>query len=470
MKPSSPDSSAPPNNGRRIDARFVTGSTMRHVVVMTLSGSVGLSFMFLVDVMALFWVSRLNDVVLVAAMGFAATIQFLMVSVALGMMIAGVALVARNVGAGRPEDARAFATTTILTSTTIQAVLATLTFVFRRELLSLTGAEGETLEIAAHIVSITVFSLPLIAIGVASAGILRAAGDPWRSMLVTLIPGLVIAVLDPILIVWSGLGVTGAAVSLVTSRAIMIVIGLTWMIRRHDLLARPSLTDLRRTLRPLMGIALPSMATQSSTPLGNWLLTLAMAPFGPEAVAGMAVSLRLIMLVFGGIYGLSGAIGGIIGQNFGAKRMDRVRRAYLDALIFCAGYTAAAWSLMSLLAPVIIDGFGITGAGQGVIRTFCYVITASFLFNGALFVAASCFNNLGKPFWATLANWSRDLVLMYPLAVALGTIAGASGVMLAPAVANVIAGTAATLIGLWLINRMLAANPPAKLDAECAAE
>ena len=93
MKRSSPASSLPPNNGRKIDARFVEGSTMRHVVVMTVSGSAGLSFLFLVDVLALFWIGKLGDIVLVAAMGFAATIQFLVVSIALGMMIAGVALV-----------------------------------------------------------------------------------------------------------------------------------------------------------------------------------------------------------------------------------------------------------------------------------------------------------------------------------------------------------------------------------------
>jgi len=442
---------------------------MRHVVTMTMSGSVGLSFLFLVDVMALFWVSQLGDVVLVAAMGFAATIQFLVVATALGMMNAGVAMVARNIGAGRTDDARAFATTTVLANGTILAILGTLSFLFRRDLLALTGAEGETLEVAAHIVSITVFSLPLIAVGVACAGILRAAGDAWRAMLVTLVPGVMIAVLDPILIVLSGLGVTGAALSLVISRVLMITIGLTWMIRRHGLLARPSLPDIRRTIRPLMQIALPAMATQSSTPIGNWMLTLAMAPFGPEAVAGLAVSLRLIMLVFGGIYGLSGAIGGIIGQNFGAQRMDRVRRAYFDALIFCAGYTVVAWGLMSLLAPVIIDGFGVTGAGQGVVRAFCYVITASFLFNGAVFVAASCFNNLGRPMWGTLANWARDLVLIYPLAVLIGSLYGATGVMVAPAVANVIAGTGAALVGLLLINRLLVSYPPA-LDEERPAD
>lgn len=57
-------------------ARFLSGSTMRHVVVMTLTGSLGLVFMFLVDVTTLFWVSWLGDEGLVAALGFGWTIQF----------------------------------------------------------------------------------------------------------------------------------------------------------------------------------------------------------------------------------------------------------------------------------------------------------------------------------------------------------------------------------------------------------
>lgn len=442
---------------------------MRHVVVMTASGSIGLSFLFLVDVLALFWISKLDQVVLIAAMGFAATIQFLAVSVSLGMMIAGVALVARNIGAGDAEEARRYATTTIVLSFGIQLVLATLTYIFRYELLALTGAEGEAQEVAAHFISITVFTLPLIAVGVACGGILRATGDAWRSMLVTLLPGVVVGCLDPILILGADLGVTGAAISQVLSRVVMITLGLTWMIHKHDLLARPTIPDLSRTLRPMMAIALPTIVTQASTPIGNWLLTLAMAPFGEEAVAGLTVALRLVMLVFGGIYGLSGAIGGIIGQNFGARRLDRVRRAYFDALVFCAGYTVVAWVLMATLVTVIIDAFGITGAGQGVVQVFCFVVTASFLFNGALFVAASCFNNLGKPLWATAANLFRDVALIYPLALVFGSVWGATGVMMAPALANVIAGAGAALIALLLINRLLATNPPA-LDEGQAAE
>ena len=63
-----------PNKGK-----FTTGSTMRHVVQMTLAGSIGLIFMFLVDAAALFLVSQLEQEQLLAALGFAWTVQFVMI-------------------------------------------------------------------------------------------------------------------------------------------------------------------------------------------------------------------------------------------------------------------------------------------------------------------------------------------------------------------------------------------------------
>ena len=114
MRRSLPDPSRPLPNKDGLQARFVTGSTMRHVVVMTASGSVGLTFMFLVDFLALYWVGQLDDMLLLAGMGYAAMVTFLMVSVALGMMISGVALVSRHLGAGSSETARDYATAALI--------------------------------------------------------------------------------------------------------------------------------------------------------------------------------------------------------------------------------------------------------------------------------------------------------------------------------------------------------------------
>lgn len=423
--------------------KFITGSLMRHVIVMSLSGTAGLGFTFLVDFLALWWVSQLGQEKLIAALGFAGTIQFAVISVAIGMMIGAVALVARALGQGDHARARRISTTAMILTFALQSAVALGVFVFRRQILMATGADGEVLEEAARFLAISLPSLPLIALGMTGSAVLRALGDAWRSMFVTMSGGLVAVVLDPILIIWMGWGIEGAAISIVASRAMMGAAGVWFTLYTHDMLARPSAEDLRMFARPYFGIALPAIATQMSTPFGNWMLTRAMAEHGDSAVAGWGVVLRLTILAFGGIFALSGAIGGIIGQNYGAGLPDRVGGAFSAALKYCAVYTLIVWVLLALLSDQIAASFGLSDAGADVVRTFCNYAAGSFIFTGALFVANASFNNLSRPLWSTAANWFRDGILIVPFAFAMGAWAGAEGVVWAQALANVIAGTLA---------------------------
>ncbi len=434
-------------------AKFTTGSTMRHVVVMTLSGSLGLSFMFLVDFLALFWVSRLQSEALIAAIGFAGTLQFFVISISIGMVIGAVALVSRTLGMGRVRRARKIATAALLYGVAAQAAIAVLVHVFRYPLLRLSGAEGEVLEVAAQFLHISLPSLPLIAAGMMAGAVLRALGDAVRSMLVTASAGMVAVVLDPLFILWMGWGVDGAAAVIVISRAMMAVVGMYWLIHTHKMLTRPAWVDLKLYLPPFAAIAVPAIATQVSTPFGNWVLIRAMAEHGDSAVAGLGVVMRLTILSFGGIFALSGAIGGIIGQNAGAGLKDRVVQAYRDSLLFCAIYTGVTWVLLALCADLVSQAFGLNGEAAHVVRIFSLFAAGSFVFTGALFVSNAAFNNLGRPIWATLANWSRDGILMAPLALIMGGFLGAAGVVMAQALANTVVGIGAALVAWRFVKR-----------------
>lgn len=452
-------------------AKFTTGSTMRHVVVMTLTASLGLSFMFLVDFLALWWISQLGDETLISAVGFAGTIQFFVISIAIGMMIAAVALVSRALGQRDGDRARRIATASLIYATVAQAGIAALVWVFRHDILAASGATGEAAAIGAQFLAISLPSLPLIALGMGSSAILRAHGEAWRSMMVTMSGGLVALVIDPVLIIWAGLGVEGAAAAIVISRAVMAAMGLYWVALARGMLARPTGADLRVFALPFIGIAVPAVATQVSTPFGNWILVRAMAEHGDSAVAGLGVVARLQILAFGGIFALSGAIGGIIGQNHGAGLSARVRQAYLDALKFCVVYTLVVWGLMALASDLITASFNLTPEGAEVVHAFTYVAAGSFLFTGALFVSNAAFNNLGRPFWATASNWFRDGLLMAPIAFGMGIWAGAEGVVWAQGVANVIAGSIAVFAGWRLVTRLRdRADDAAAREAATAAE
>jgi len=331
------------------EGRFTQGSIMRHVVVMTSTASLGLMFMFLIDAATLWWVSQLGEEKLVAALGFAFTVQFFTVSVGIGLMIPATALVARSIGARQRDMARRQATTCILITVVGQSLVALLVFIFANEIIAFMGARGETAQIAARFLRISVVALPLMALGMICSAILRAEGDALRSMSVTLTAGALAMVLDPLLIFTFGLGIDGAAYVVVISRVVTAAMGLYFILGVHSLAAKASLADVRLIWVPFWAIALPSLLTQMASPFGNYVVTRVMADFGDSAVAGWAVVSRLTMLAFGGLFALSGAVGGIFGQNYGAQKMDRVVQAYRDGVVFCACYVVLAWAVMILL-------------------------------------------------------------------------------------------------------------------------
>lgn len=439
--------------------KFTTGSTMRHVAIMTLTGSLGLSFMFLVDAATLFWVGWLRDVKLVAATGFASTILFFTLSIGIGLMIAGSALISRALGARNRDEARRLVASAMVLSFLVQSALAILVLIFREPLLGWSGARGATLEVASAFLAITLFSLPFMAVGMMAAGVLRSQGDAWRSMLVTVVGGAVAMVLDPLIIIWMGYGVPGAAFVWVISRLSMAAVGLYFVIGVHDLAAKVDFRHLRRILPAFALIALPAVATQMSVPVGNFLLTKVMAQFGDGAVAGWSVILRLTVLAFGGIFALSGVVGGIIGQNYGAGMMDRVATAYRDSLVFCAIYTLAAWLILFACTGVIVRAFGLDAAGAEVVYAFTSFGAGAFVFTGALFVSNAAFNNLGRPVWSTGFNWLRDGIVLWPLAWLVSQYFGATGVVYAQGLAGVLIGTLAALTG-WRYVRSLKGEVP----------
>ena len=431
-------------DGKR--GRFLDGSTMGHVVRMTLAGATGITFVFLVDLANLFWISKVGDPRLVAAIGYAFAIQFFAVSVGVGLMIAGTATVSRRIGMGDAERARQDATAGLLITCLVQGGMALGVVLLREPMLRLAGAEGETLALAGRYVVISMPSLFIMAIGLAGQAALRAEGDGRRSMMVTLTSGAVAMVADPVLILTLGLGLDGAALGVVLSRFVMAGMAIWFAVGVHNLFARPEAWAIRRAVRPFVMVAIPAILTQMATPFANYLLTGVIAGFGDHAVAAWAVVNRLTVVAFGGIFSLSGAIGGIFGQNFGAGLHDRLRSTFRDALIFCIGYTLLAWALLAVTAPMVVDGFGLIGVGETVYLTFARVGAGAFVFVGAAYVANAAFNNLGKAGRSTVINWLRDGVLILPVAWLFADRFGATGVVYAQAV---VGGVVGLLAAAW---------------------
>ena len=453
---------APPQRAEERSERgkFVTGSTMRHVVTMTATGSIGLVAVFLVDALNLFYISRLGQRELAAAIGFAGTLLFFTISLAIGITIAATAMVSRALGHGDRAEARRLAGASLLYMGVSTALIVALAWPFVPDLLALVGATGETAEIAARFMRIVLPSVPVLALGMCMAGLLRAVGDANRAMYVTLGAGLAAALLDPLMIFGLGLGIDGAAISTVLSRFVLIGIGLYGCVRVHDLLAVPHRVDIARAFAPFVAIAAPAVATQIATPVGNAYVTGAIASFGDAAVAGWAIVGRIMPVAFGAVFALSGSVGPILGQNYGAGELDRVRRTMRDALTFGLLYVVGVWALLAIFRVPIADAFAATGLARDLVLFFCAVVAGTFVFNGALFVANAAFNNLGFALYATAFNWGRATLGIIPF-VWIGSNYGATGALMGWGLGAVVFGVLAVIVCFRAIGRLV---PESRFD------
>lgn len=434
-----------------VEARFVTGSTMRHVVIMTFTGALGLMAMFLVDLADLFFLSLLNQTEITAAIGYAGTIVFANMSMSIGAGISAAALVARNLGAGQPERAREFATSSLMFSLLVSAAITALIATTSHWLLDLLGARGE----AKHLAQLFIWTLTpgyiLLAGAVCCSFILRGLGDPKRAMYITLSAAIITALVDPLFIFAFGWGIQGAAAANVLADVVAFAIGIHGVVRVHKFLLPLRLAALRRDLSDILAIAGPAMLTQLATPFANAYVTRAVAPFGDEAVAASAIIGRVVPVAFGIIFSLSGSVGPIIGQNFGARKFDRVRRTLNDGLIFSGIYTLITSALLFLFRHRLAETFQAAGRTVDLVVFFCTFIAVSWAFAGGQFVAGAAFNNLGRPNLSTWFNWGKATLGTIPFAIYGASIAGPEGVLAATAIGSVIFGIASVFAAYRIV-------------------
>ncbi|MBA5762000.1 MATE family efflux transporter [Vibrio sp. 404] len=430
-------------------AKFVEGSTMRHILVMSGAGSVGLMALFVVDLLDMLFISMLGQVELAAAVGFAGTLVFFSTSISIGTSIAMGALVSKAIGSKQFTYARALSSSTLLTAFAISCVVSAVMYSFIPELLAAIGAKGFVAERAQAYLQIIIPSGPILALGMAAGAALRAAGDAKRSMWATLAGGIVNALLDPLFIFVFNWNVEGAAAASVIARIAVFSFSIYPLIKTHDLVALPTWFAWKNSAKAILAITIPAIITNIATPIGNAIVTSSIAQFGENFVAGFAVIGRLTPVCFAVIFALSGAVGPIIGQNFGAERFDRVKETLNNSLLVTTVYTIFVCIVLYFVQGLIISGFSLTGDAALIVATFCTYVAVSFIFNGMQFVANTSFNNLGKPLYSTALNLGKATLGTLPFVHLGASWFGAVGVLYGQAAGTIVFG----LIALWVLRK-----------------
>ena len=425
--------------------KFVTGNIFHHIVIMSSTNAIGLTALFLVDLADLFFISLLGEVELAAAVGYAGTVAFFTTSISIGLSISMTALVSKAIGQQNREKARRLVINILITGFIISSLVAGFTWYFSPELVSFIGAEGVTHDLAVDYLRILLPSMPILCIAMSAGSALRSVGDAKLAMYSTLAGGGVNALLDPIFIFSFGLGLHGAAIASVIARFVVAGVSLYGVTHIHQLMGKFNYRAWIQDQKEIFNVALPAMSTNIATPIGNAYVTSMIAVFGDGYVAGWAVIGRLLPVAFGMIFAVSGAVGPIIGQNYGALLFDRVRLSSKRAIQFTSAYVTLLAFIIYLIQDQIVLLFGAQGDAATMIHFYCTWLAIAFIFNGLLFIANATFNNLGYPKTSTVMNIGKATIGTMPLVYLGGEWFGALGIVAGQAVGTVIFGLVAWL-------------------------
>lgn len=403
---------------------------MRHILSMTLAMGAGLMALFLVDLADIFFLSLLKDPRITAAMGFAGPILFFNLSICIGSSIAMGALVAKAVGAHNDAEGRHFSTNVFIYGLLVTGGLSLLVWLTLPLTLGLLGATGETKALATDYMRIILPSMPVLSVAMSAGSVLRAVGDGRRSAQMMMAASITNAILDPILIFSLDMGIEGAALASVLARIASASIGLYWIHKHHGFLARFSRADFSRQSGAYFGIALPAILTNIATPVGHAYVTASLAEYGDSAMSGAAVMWRIVPVAFFALFALSGAIGPIIGQNFGARRIGRVHQTLTNSLVFVAIYVTIAASVLFISKNWLVSAFHIEGLGAQLAIFYFSWLAIFYVFDGAMFASNAMFNNLGRPRMSTAFNWGKATLGTIPFVTAGSLWFGAEGVFI----------------------------------------
>ncbi len=454
--PSSAPTAAPDATGV-----FTTGSIMRHVLVMTATGSVGLISVFFVDFLTLLYISRLGDTNLTAAVGYASQLTFLIISVSIGLSVAIGALVSQAFGAGDPVRARRIATSGLVHSTVIAGTLGLVAIPFTREILTLFGARGETLDVGTVYLRIVLPAMIFLGVGMACSSILRGIGDARRAMYVTLGGAVVTICLDPIFIFVFHLGIYGAGIVLVLSRFSLLLVGLHGAVKVHKLVEWPRPAVVWRDIAPVFHIAGPAVLTNLASPASNIFVTHVFSRFGGEVIAAYAIMDRVTPVAFGVLFALSSSVGPIIGQNYGAHRFGRIQQTLTRSLLLSACYVVIVALALWFGAPLVVAAFGARDATGDLLAFFCHAGGVMWFFLGGIFVANAAFNNLDRPVLSAVFNWGRATLGTMPFVLIGAAHAGPRGGYLGMVAGSALFGCFAVVAAYLVVNRTARRPAPA---------
>lgn len=386
-------------------------------------------------VVDIFFIGHMGEDAL-ATVGLTEAVVMLVYAVGIGVSMAATAMVARRFGEKEYTEAGTAAFQLLLVGTVASVIMSVLGFFFAEDLLGLMGASAEVIAIGSTYTRIIFAGNTAIMLLFLINGIFRGAGQAHLAMRSLWIANGLNLILDPLLIFglgqWTGFGLEGAAIATTAGRSIGVLYQLYHLFNgKHRLvILRKNIQVQLETMKRIISISAGGIG-QFLIDTAAWIvLTRFVSEFGSTAIAGFTISFRVMMFTLMPAWGLSGAAATLVGQNLGAKKLQRAELAtWLTArynFIFLAVVTVAYLVFGQQIASLFSTDPAVVAVAAEALR----IIVLGYVFFGVGMTMIQAFNGAGDtrtPMFINIALlWCLEIPLAWLLAFPMGM--GATGV------------------------------------------
>ena len=406
------------------------------------------------------WIGLLGSKA-VAGVGVGGMFTWLSQGLAAMARMGGQVQVAQCIGRGERDRAHGFAQAAVQLATLMGMAYAVISLLFTRQMVAffqLTDPEAQTAALAYTKIAcgLIVFSFLTLTM----TGLYTAQGDSKTPFLANLIGLVTNMILDPVLILGPGpfpkLGVVGAAIATVTAQAIVLMMMILGVIiqKKENVLKGIRLTAKipKEYLSGLCRIGIPTAIQGMAYCAISMVLTRMVSAYGAEAVATQRVGGQIESISWNTADGFAAALNAFIAQNYGAGKMDRVRKGYRASL-----WTVGIWGLLISFVFIcfpqaIADIFFHEPKAVATAVGYLVIIGFSEAFMCVELTTVGALSGLGRTRLCSIISIAFTSARI-PLAIILGGLIGLSGIWWALSITSIIKGIIFTCTFLWITRK-----------------
>ena len=406
------------------------------------------------------WIGLLGSKA-VAGVGVGGMFTWLSQGLAAMARMGGQVQVAQCIGRGERDRAHGFAQAAVQLATLMGMAYAVISLLFTRQMVAffqLTDPEAQTAALAYTKIAcgLIVFSFLTLTM----TGLYTAQGDSKTPFLANLIGLVTNMILDPVLILGPGpfpkLGVVGAAIATVTAQAIVMMMMILGVIiqKKENVLKGIRLTAKipKEYLSGLCRIGIPTAIQGMAYCAISMVLTRMVSAYGAEAVATQRVGGQIESISWNTADGFAAALNAFIAQNYGAGKMDRVRKGYRASL-----WTVGIWGLLISVVFIcfpqtIADIFFHEPKAVATAVGYLVIIGFSEAFMCVELTTVGALSGLGRTRLCSIISITFTSARI-PLAIILGGLIGLSGIWWALSATSIVKGIIFTCTFLWITRK-----------------